>query len=69
MPEAARAKALRDGYKDTSELDALMRLEGLASRSVRILNLPKSASPKAQTLQEYLAQRVTKAPATPGEAA
>jgi hypothetical protein len=64
LAEAARARAMREGTGDASELSAMIRLESTAARAVRALNLPATgtAAP-VQTLQDYLAQRAERAEA------
>jgi hypothetical protein len=62
IAEQARAAALQDGAV-TIDLGGLIKIEGAADRAVRRLGI-KSAAPKQQTLEEYLASRQASPPVT-----
>jgi hypothetical protein len=56
LAEAERARHIRG--QPTMSTDHLVRLEGLAARSVKALRLPEtSAQPPRPTLAEFLARR------------
>jgi hypothetical protein len=58
LAEQARARAMREGTSDASELSAMIRLEGMAARAVRALNIkPQASQPKPPSLAEYLASK------------
>jgi hypothetical protein len=58
LAEQARARAMRQGTTDASEISAMVRLESTASRAVRALALPPpNAGPPVQTLADYIASR------------
>ena len=44
LSEAARARAMREGTADASELSTMVRLESTAVRAVRILNIKHGPS-------------------------
>jgi hypothetical protein len=54
LAEQARARALRDGTADASELSTMVRLESTAARAVRALSLPKAGPAKVVPLRERL---------------
>lgn len=59
LSEAARARAMREGTGDASELSAMIRLESTAARAVRALNIKTgvgNVEPVAD-LQAYLANK------------
>jgi hypothetical protein len=58
LAEQERARAMREGTKGGGDLSTMIRLEGMAARAVKALNLPApgSAAP-VQSLQDYLASR------------
>jgi hypothetical protein len=59
LAEQARARALREGTGDAAELSAMIRLEGMAARAVRALDLPKAGGKTTEPvadLQAYLAR-------------
>jgi hypothetical protein len=61
LAEETRAKALCDGLA-AGELAALVRLEGAASRAVRVLGVKSGpAAPKVPTIGEWLAARTSRA--------
>jgi hypothetical protein len=64
LAEQARARAMREGATGAGELTAMVRLEGMAARAVRALNI-KPAQPKPPSLAEHLAQRAARAAGKP----
>ena len=44
LAEAARARAMREGFTDAGELSAMVRLESSASRAVRTLGIKTAAA-------------------------
>jgi hypothetical protein len=70
LAEAARAKAMREGTGDASELSAMVRLESTAARAVRLLNIAAGGVSKPRSLADHIAARAAKAAGeAPGEAA
>jgi hypothetical protein len=58
LAEQARARAMREGATGAGELTAMVRLEGMAARAVRALNIkPRAAQPKPPTLADYVASK------------
>jgi hypothetical protein len=51
--ETARAKLLADN----GDIDAVVRIEGMAARSVKALGIKPAAKPAGLTLAEYLARK------------
>jgi hypothetical protein len=61
LAERARARAMREGTTDSSDLSAMVRLESTASRAVRALNIPASSDqPRTPSPSEYLARRIAR---------
>ena len=61
LAEATRSRIMRVGATGASELTALIRLEGTASRAQRALGIKPGASAPIPTLAEHLASRTTRA--------
>jgi hypothetical protein len=58
LAEQARARAMREGFADASELSAMVRLESTAARAVRALNIkPGAGEPKPPSIAEYAARK------------
>jgi hypothetical protein len=59
LAEAARARAMRQGTGDASELSAMVRLESTAARAVRSLNIKPASGNREPVadLQAYLASK------------
>jgi hypothetical protein len=65
LAEAARARAMREGATGAGELTAMVRLEGMAARAVRALNIkPQTAQPKP-SLADYVASKRAEAAGKP----
>ena len=56
LAEAARARAMRHGTGDASDLSAMIRLESTAARAVRALSI-KPTSAKTPSIAEYAARK------------
>jgi hypothetical protein len=72
LAEQARARAMREGASGAGELTAMVRLEGMAARAVRALNIKAGANqPKAESFAEYVARKAAEKAARkpPGEPA
>lgn len=54
LAEQARAKAMRDGTGDASDLSAMIRLESTAARAVRALNIKAKAGANITPLRDRL---------------
>jgi hypothetical protein len=66
LAEAARARAMREGATGAGELTAMVRLEGMAARAVRALNIKAGAAqPKPPSLADYVASRRAEAAGKP----
>ena len=58
LAEQARARAMRQGTADASELSAMIRLESTAARAVRALNIkPGTNQLKPPSIAEYVARK------------
>jgi hypothetical protein len=58
LAESARARAMREGASGAGELTAMVRLEGMAARAVRALNIkPGAGEPKSPSIAEYAARK------------
>lgn len=58
LAEQARARAMREGTADASDISAMVRLESTASRAVRALNIdPTAGAPKPKSLAEHAARK------------
>jgi len=63
LAEQARAHAMRERSTNAGEMSAMVRLEGMAARAVKALNVSLGAgAPKAKSLAEHIAARVNRAP-------
>jgi hypothetical protein len=66
LAEQARARAMREGASGAGELTAMVRLEGMAARAVRALNIkPQAAQPKPPSLADYVASKRAEAAGKP----
>jgi hypothetical protein len=54
LSEQARARAMREGITDASELSAMIRLESTAARAVRSLNIKPGDANRIVPLRERL---------------
>ena len=68
LAEQARARAMREGITDAGELSAMIRLEGMAARAVRALNLPVGGPPPVMSLHDHVARRAAERAAKSDEA-
>lgn len=59
LAEQARAKAMREGTGDASELSAMIRLESTAARAVRALNIKPKPGGHVVPLRERLRGETT----------
>jgi hypothetical protein len=58
LAEQARARAMREGASGAGELTAMVRLEGMAARAVRALDIKPGANrSKTESLAEYAARK------------
>jgi hypothetical protein len=70
LAEAARARAMREGASGAGELTAMVRLEGMAGRAVRALNLPApGGGAPVMTLHDHVARRAAERAAAPPDGA
>jgi hypothetical protein len=61
LAEQARARAMRERVASAGEISAMVRLEGMAARAVKALNVgPGAGIPKPKSLAEHIANRATK---------
>jgi hypothetical protein len=54
LAEQARARAMREGASGAGELTAMVRLEGMAARAVRSLNIKPATANRVVPLRERL---------------
>jgi hypothetical protein len=58
LAEQARARAMREGASGAGELTAMVRLEGMAARAVRALNIkPGNNQLSPPSIAEYAARK------------